>query len=186
MYDEKASKFSTSSVSSGGLLFSSIYLRNVSTVSNVNISGADGADASGAETIKPLTVISMSSRVSENIWCRLSISFCKESVVMPMPPIHTVSFAPMASNEIGVLMRGFGFTVYPADSNISRSSGLFDDGCDGVDGAVDITGATGAVVGAANVWASLVNGVPRFRRGGRARLFSGICGAGDCCVVVGT
>ena len=80
-------------------------------LSNVKISGADGLSASGADMIKPFTVISMSSNVSENICCSLSITVCSASVVMPMAPIHTVSFAPMANREIGVATCGVGLIV---------------------------------------------------------------------------
>ena len=80
-------------------------------LSNVKISGADGVSASGADMIKPFTVISMSSSVSENICCILSIKVFSASVVIPVPPIHTVSFAPMANREIGVEMCGVGLIV---------------------------------------------------------------------------
>ena len=157
-------------------------------LSNVKISGADGVSASGADMIKPFTVISISSNVSENICCILSITVCIASVVMPMPPIHTVSFAPMANREIGVLMRGVGLIVYPVDSNISRNSGLSTGACCGA-GMVGATGAVGENVaplgGAVNICVFSGAGVPIFSRGGRARFISGIAGVGWGVVCVG-
>lgn len=81
-------------------------------LSNVNMSGAPGALASGAEIIKPFTFIIMSSRVSENIWLTVSIAFCRAVVEMPVAPIHKVSFVPIANNSVfTVPMRGLFFTV---------------------------------------------------------------------------
>lgn len=59
-----------------------------------------------------------------NMLCSLSVAVFIASVEMPTAPIHRFSSAPMANNAMRTLpMRGVSLVVYPAESNISRSSG---------------------------------------------------------------
>ena len=65
----------------------------------------------------------MSSNVSENIVAKRSIAVANTDSAMPTPPIHSVSFVPMASRAgLKFPICGLRFTVYPFDAKMSRSS----------------------------------------------------------------
>ena len=81
-------------------------------MSNVNISGAFGADASVAEITNAWMFISMSSSVSRKMSCIVVTAVFIASVEMPTAPIHSVSLLPMANNAVLILpIRGVSLVV---------------------------------------------------------------------------
>lgn len=100
MYSANASKFSWSSGEIGGFGCCDIYASSAFGVSKVIIWFWDVVFVSRGETTKPFIVISISSSVSENTWAMVSIASWTDVGETPTAPIHTVSFDPMANNDV--------------------------------------------------------------------------------------
>ena len=69
-------------------------------LSNVKISGAPGALASGADITNALMFMYMSSRVSENTPAMVSTAPRNSVVVMPTAPSHNCSPVPIANRAV--------------------------------------------------------------------------------------